>query len=336
MPASLKRLTRADDAALAVLWRAATDLRRERIGLEPFADAALLLQSPGSFGVGIFDGADEGDKGDGDGGDSVGGRLVSAAVAMPALADDARSQIEVPGLAHIASVVTEPSRWGEGLGGRVVRAVLLQAVRRGNSRAQLWTQGTNAGAQRLYEREGFVRSGRVRADFRSGDEQIVHYLRDLPVLPTRSRPAARLLCLDAQGLLLLLHFRDPSDGHQLWEPPGGGLEAGESPLEAVLREWDEETGLPLPHLAAESTYVARDLVWRAERWVGDEHFFLGRTPDIGTPIPPEAVDQEMDAYIGSFWVPWRDLATSEDPVEPDLLPVLRRLDPSGPWADVPA
>ncbi len=329
MPALLKRLTRADDAALAALWQAATDLRRERIGLEPLTDAALLLQRPGSFGVGIFDGANEGD-----GGDPVDGRLVSAAVAMPARADDARSEYDVPGLAHISSVVTDPARWGEGFGGRVVRAVMLQAVRRGFSRAQLWTQGTNAGAQRLYAREGFVRSGRERTEHLG--EQIVHYVRDLPLLPTRSRPAARLLCLDAQERLLLLHFRDPFDGHQLWEPPGGGLEAGESPLDAVLREWDEETGLPVPHLAAESTYVARDLVWRAERWVGDEHFFLGRTRDIGTPIPPEAVDQEMDAYLGSAWVPWRDLVTLHDAVEPDLLPVLRRLDPSGPWAGPPA
>jgi 8-oxo-dGTP pyrophosphatase MutT (NUDIX family)/GNAT superfamily N-acetyltransferase len=325
MPALLKRLARADDAALAALWQAATDLRRERIGLEPLTDAALLLQRPGSFGVGIFDGANEGE-----GGDPACGRLVSAAVALPALADDARSQIDVPGLAHIASVVTEPSRWAEGLGGRVVRAVMLQAVRRGFSRAQLWTRGTNAGAQRLYAREGFVRSGRERTEHLG--EQIVHYLRDLPLPPTRSRPAARLLCLDADERLLLLHFRDPSDGHQLWEPPGGGTEAGESPLEAVVREWGEETGLPVPRIEPMSTYVARDLVWRAERWVGDEQFFLARLPSVGTPILDENVDQEMDAYIGSSWVPWRNLETLEDPVEPDLLPVLRRLDPSGPWA----
>ncbi len=103
-----------------------------------------------------------------------------------------------------------------------------------------------------------------------------------------------------------------------------------------MREWGEETSLPLPQLAATSTTVARDLVWRVKRWVGDEEFFLARSPALGTAILDANVDQEMDAYLGSSWVPWRNLETLEDPVEPDLLPVLRRLDPSGPWADWPA
>lgn len=142
-----------------------------------------------------------------------------------------------------------------------------------------------------------------------------------------------MLCLDAEDRVLLLHFRDPFDGHQLWEPPGGGLEPGESPLEAVVREWGEETSLPLPQLAATSTYVARDVVWRGARWVVDEEFFLGRLKGPGAAIPLEGVDQEMDAYLGAAWVPWREVEALDDPVEPDLLPTLRRLDPNGPWAD---
>lgn len=332
MPAFVKRLTTVDDDALASLWQAATDLRRERVGLEPLADATPVLQRPGAFGVGVFDAVDG--RVAGDERDGADGRLVAAAVAMPARADDGRSEHAVPGLAHISSVATHPDRWGEGLGGRVVRAVMSHAVRRGYARAQLWTQATNARAHRLYEREGFVRSGRERAEHRG--EQIVHYLRDLPVLPMTSRPAARLLCLDAEERLLLLHFRDPFDGHQLWEPPGGGLEPGESPLEAVAREWVEETTLPLPRLEQTSTYVARDLIWRGARWVGDEQFFLGRATGMGSPLPAEGIDQAMDAYLGSAWVCWRELETLADPVEPDLLPALRRLDPSGPWADPPA
>lgn len=329
MLALLRRLTSADDAGLAALWQDATDRRRERLGLEPLHEAAGVLQRPGAFGVGVFEHVDA-DGGSG----GTDERMVAAAVAMPARGDDGRSEHPVPGLAHISSVVTHPDRWGEGLGGRVVRAALSHAVRRGYARAQLWTQATNAGAHRLYEREGFLRSGRERTEHRG--EQIVHYLRDLPILPTKSRPAARMLCLDSAERVLLLHFRDPFDGHQLWEPPGGGLEAGESPLEAVVREWGEETGFPLPQLVAASTYVARDVVWRGARWIVDEEFFLGRTTDMGLPLPAEGIDQAMDAYLGSAWVPWRELQTLDDPVEPDLLPALRRLDPTGPWADSPA
>jgi 8-oxo-dGTP pyrophosphatase MutT (NUDIX family)/GNAT superfamily N-acetyltransferase len=313
VPVVLRRLTSDDSASLASLWQEANNARRESIGLSALPEAEPVLARAGAFGVGIFD-----------------GDLVSAAVALPARGDDGRSQLNVPGLAHISSVMTAPNRWGDGLAGRVVEAVMSAALRRGYSRAQLWTHLTNGAAQRVYEREGFWRSGRERPD--DNGEPMAHYLCDLPVLQTRSRPAARLLCLDASDRLLLLHFRDPHDGHLLWEPPGGGIEPGESPREAVIREWAEETGLPLPALAPESTYVARDIVWRGSRWVVDEHFFLARMPGVGPPIPSEGVDQELDAYLGSDWVPWRNVGALPDPATPDVVPVLRRLDPSGPWA----
>ncbi|MGN6793939.1 MAG: NUDIX domain-containing protein, partial [Streptosporangiaceae bacterium] len=52
----------------------------------------------------------------------------------------------------------------------------------------------------------------------------------------RHRPAARVLCLDQQGRVLLLRWRDPVDRTVLWEPPGGGIEPGESPITAARRE----------------------------------------------------------------------------------------------------
>lgn len=314
MPTELRRFTEAEAAPLSSLWQAGTVARRHGIGLTTLPEAAPVLARPGAFGVGLFE-----------------PDLVSAAVAMPARGDDGRSEHNIPGLAHISSVVTDPSRWGEGLGGIVTRAIQLQAIRRGFARAQLFTPDTNLAAQRLYEREGFVRSGRQRRN--DDGEQMVHYLRDLPVLRTRARPAARAICLDADERVLLLNFRDPVDGSRLWEPPGGGIEPGESPREALLREWAEETGFAPPELGDESTIVARDLVWRGDRWVTDEWFFLGRVPGLGTPVRAEDADQAMDAYLGSAWVPWRELDQLQDPVIPDLIPVLHRLDPQGPWAE---
>jgi 8-oxo-dGTP pyrophosphatase MutT (NUDIX family)/GNAT superfamily N-acetyltransferase len=312
VPAELRRLIEDDATEVVTLWRAADGARRKRIGLATRLDWEPPLTRPGVFGVGLFD-----------------PDLVAMAVAMPALEDDARSQHNVPGLAHISTVATAPPRWGEGLGRRVMRAISLQAIRRGFARVQLWTHDTNNPARQLYEREGFVRSGRERPEHLG--EHIVHFVRELPALTLRSRPAARLLCLDGGDRLLLLHFRDPSDGSLFWEPPGGGLEAGETPREAVQREWVEETGLALPNLSPQSTYVARDLVWRGERWIADEHFFLARQSEPGQPIPAEDVDQDMDAYLGAEWVPWEQLEELSDPVIPDVLAVLRRLDPNGPW-----
>lgn len=44
---------------------------------------------------------------------------------------------------------------------------------------------------------------------------------------------------DNEGRVLLCHRRD----HDLWNLPGGGVEAGESPWDALVREIKEETGL---------------------------------------------------------------------------------------------
>lgn len=51
--------------------------------------------------------------------------------------------------------------------------------------------------------------------------------------------AAFAIILNEQNEILLCHRRD----YDLWNLPGGGIEAGESPREAVIREVKEETGL---------------------------------------------------------------------------------------------
>ena len=64
------------------------------------------------------------------------------------------------------------------------------------------------------------------------------------------RPAVRVVLLDPADRVLLVrwHFPDqPADRgpRDVWGTPGGGIEAGESHPEAVLRELREETGLRL-------------------------------------------------------------------------------------------
>jgi RimJ/RimL family protein N-acetyltransferase len=69
-----------------------------------------------------------------------------------------------------------PERWDQGIGGRLVEAVLAEARARGYDRAQLWTQADNPGAQRLYEGRGFRCSGWEKKEF---GERILHYERTL-------------------------------------------------------------------------------------------------------------------------------------------------------------
>jgi len=310
----IRQLSPADVEDVASVWSSALEVRRRELGLGPLVAASdPVLSREGAFGVGL----DEG------------GVLLAIAIAMPARGDDGRSEVNVPGLAHISSVATLPGHWGRGYGGRVVRAVMSQATRRGYARAQLWTHVSNRGAQRAYQREGFVDSGRRRLD--DSGEAIMHFTRQLPEIPVAARPAARMVCVDPGGGILVMHWRDPLDGFQLWEPPGGGIEAGETPYDAALREWSEETGLAIPDDVVGPTDVARDAVFNGNRGLVDEQFFLGRLPAPEVPVIDAATEVEQQTYLGHAWVPWYDLGTLADPLMPDLLPVLRRLAPDGPW-----
>lgn len=70
----------------------------------------------------------------------------------------------VPGDCFISLIYIAPDRWGEGLGGKVVDALLAEARAQGYGRIQLWTQTDNVRAQRLYESRDFNSSGREGLD----------------------------------------------------------------------------------------------------------------------------------------------------------------------------
>ena len=308
----VRRLGPAHSGPLARLWQGANDRRTTELGLAAMVESAPVLARPGSFGVGVVDA----------------GVLVSAAVAMPARGDDGRSSRNVAGLAHISSVATDPTRWGEGLATVSLTAVMSQARRRGYARCQLWVLQDNAVARHVYEKAGFERSGRP-ARSHDRDAPMVHYVRELAAPPPIAREAVRLVCLDDSGSVLLIHWRDRVDGHQLWEPPGGGVEPGEEPIDAVRREWVEETGLPVPELASATTTVARDVFWAGGRVVAEETFFLARMPVALTPVPAALTASERVEYLGSAWMAPSHLSRlvyDGDPLEPDLVPVLERLD----------
>ena len=58
---------------------------------------------------------------------------------------------------------------------------------------------------------------------------------------TRVKVGVGIILQDAGGMILLERRRD----NGLWSLPGGGIEAGETILQAALREMAEETGLTI-------------------------------------------------------------------------------------------
>ncbi len=102
--------------------------------------------------------------------------VCGMAVGMQGLADDGAGP-PIEGLCHIGAVFVVPDRWGEGLGGRLVEAVLSEARSRGYGCAQLWTHADNIRGHRLYQSRDFRRTGREKEE--DLGETIVHYERGL-------------------------------------------------------------------------------------------------------------------------------------------------------------
>ncbi|MFI6601579.1 NUDIX hydrolase [Nonomuraea sp. NPDC050536] len=136
------------------------------------------------------------------------------------------------------------------------------------------------------------------------------------------RPAARVVCVDPDGKVLLLRWHDRVSGETFWEPPGGGIQAGETPLEAARRELTEETGLPGSAVQDRHVAVPRDFVWLGVHYVKTEQFYLAEFDecelqvDLGSGAP-----EEVDSYRGAGW--FYELPARVQP--PELAEVIKEL-----------
>jgi 8-oxo-dGTP diphosphatase len=66
--------------------------------------------------------------------------------------------------------------------------------------------------------------------------------REDAALPPKLRVAAYAVCLD-EGRVLLSRLSKRAVDEGCWTLPGGGIEHGEDPYDAAIREAEEETGL---------------------------------------------------------------------------------------------
>ena len=113
---------------------------------------------------------------------------------------------------------------------------------------------------------------------------------------------------DARGRILLARRTEGRDLAGLWEFPGGKVEPGESPEDALVRELREELGI-------EATVVAS--VLRVPMAYPDKHLLLD-VREVAFSGHPRGLEGQALA-----WVPLRKLA--DYPMPPADVPVVEEL-----------
>ncbi|MHB1567621.1 MAG: NUDIX domain-containing protein [Solirubrobacteraceae bacterium] len=143
------------------------------------------------------------------------------------------------------------------------------------------------------------------------------------------RPAARVVCFDPGGRILLMNWRDPVSGRSILEPPGGGIEPGESAIEAARREWTEEIGRSVSLREDWAVDCEREIEWAGRRIQAIERFFGAATPDTFEPDPSGFTSSEVVTYLGAHWVSSAGLALPDalagDLEPPDLAALVKTL-----------
>lgn len=126
----------------------------------------------------------------------------------------------------------------------------------------------------------------------------------------------RIVGFDEKGAVLLMKWRDSVSGRLFWEPPGGGIEEGESALAAAQRELLEETGYRAV-LGGPALVVARDYEWLGRRFVHDEAFFATRL--TGQAAAAALTGEEAGTLLELRFVAPEALASLDAPLEPPAL-----------------
>jgi 8-oxo-dGTP pyrophosphatase MutT (NUDIX family) len=140
------------------------------------------------------------------------------------------------------------------------------------------------------------------------------------------RDAVRVVLADASGRILLFHVLTPEEAPDgWWELPGGGIDPGESYLEAAVREIREETGLTLDPGQVSRPSWRRDSTWRSRgmRRLQHEVVVLARVAADRPPIVDGGrTQEEVEDLVSVRWWQLDEIVRSQERFYPGRLPEL--------------
>jgi 8-oxo-dGTP pyrophosphatase MutT (NUDIX family) len=159
-------------------------------------------------------------------------------------------------------------------------------------------------------------------------------------LPVEHRTAVRLVVFDERDQILLFRTRSP-DYPELglwWELPGGGIDDGESHVDAAIRELREETGFAVSAAHIGPALWTRKATYRhrGRRRVQSEVVVTVPVPGIAPTVDVTSqLDYELDAYVSARWWPRAELLATGERCYPGRLPELLPLLLAGERVDEP-